>query len=32
VYASFPEENIKAFTDEVRELSAGQVTPIVLDE
>ncbi len=32
VYAHFPEENIKAFTDEVRELSAGQVTPIVLDE
>lgn len=32
VYAYFPEENINAFTDEVRELSAGQVTPIVLDE
>jgi uncharacterized YigZ family protein len=32
VYAYLPQENIPPFTDEIRELSAGQVTPIVLDE
>ncbi len=32
LYAYFPEEQIQPFSGEVTELSAGQVTPIVLDE
>lgn len=31
VYANFPEENIEAFSAEIQELSAGRVTPIVLE-
>jgi putative IMPACT (imprinted ancient) family translation regulator len=31
-YLTLPEEHLEPFTAELRELSAGQVTPILLDE
>ena len=31
-YIRFPEENITPFSEDIRELSAGQVTPVLLDE